>query len=799
MSQKTIKNVLKDFGLTENAIEVYLFLAKRGTLRGGEIAKQTKIDRSLVYRILKRLKRKGLVEPTLESPTRFMAVSIEKALDIIIKSRQDEALSIERSRKDLLEDWITISKMGSRTESEKFVLTEGNKNIYPKIAQMITETKQQFCAILPISCLVRAEQFGVFDAVYNHPLKSNLKFQFITELAADELQAIENLKPKLKTEIHLKARNRTSSFMPLPRMVMRDEKEIFFFTRPDPESSSRMQNEVCIYTNCESLVQTFKGIFQQMWHNSVDIEDKIAETKFSDYPTLVSSGNKKITESSAEAFERVKENSFRRMSNQDKKRLTSYIHRIELLKDEERDILDCASVIGQEFSSEIIEKITGFSHINLLKRLNNIERKHKLIACQGDSYWFTQSTVREILYDKITPQLRKEYHFLIAKYLEEANKDCLDKVQKELAHHYFYSDNAEKSVPLLLKIAEKTEKDHDVPETIEYYSKAVEIMEKAEKWKEIRTNTLEEIGNIYSKNMLHDKANEFFERAVASTDNGIVKDRIRKRIRKKRTMNKDGVKFAYFTYGEGDQTILFVGESWYFMPQLAYFSQKYKVTVMDLSETIVPGKTPIEYTFELYSKILKSIIDDQTTPDLYMVGSGLGGLIAIDYLAKHQGKVSKLGLFATPLIRKAHDPLEQKKIDTFWAMAFQNPSWGCKKMLEQMTTNFGRRTYVEDQNLVKVIPTLVKPTLLINTKIIMGAEVRPLLSKIKIPTLILVGEKILQGEKSSTPKENIEFMKMIPNSRVHIFKDAYFIPYKETDKFNNVLEEFLVSETIPEN
>ena len=132
-------------------------------------------------------------------------------------------------------------------------------------------------------------------------------------------------------------------------------------------------------------------------------------------------------------------------------------------------------------------------------------------------------------------------------------------------------------------------------------------------------------------------------------------------------------------------------------------------------------------------------------------------------------------------------------------MAFQNPSWGCKKILEQMTTNFSRRTYVEDQNLVKVIPTLVKPTLLINTRIIMDTEVRPLLSKIKIPTLILVGEKILQGEKSSTPKENIEFMKMIPNSRVHIFKDAYFITYKEADKFNNVLEEFLVSETIPEN
>jgi sugar-specific transcriptional regulator TrmB/pimeloyl-ACP methyl ester carboxylesterase len=793
VSQKTIKKVLKDFGLTDNAIEVYLFLAKLGPLRGGEIAKQTKIDRSLVYRILKRLKGKGLVEPTLESPTRFMAVSIEKALDIIIKSRQNEALSIERARKDLLEDWSTISEKMPQAESEKFVLIEGNKNIYPKMAHMINETKQQFYAMLPVSCLVRAEQFGVFDATYNHPLKSRIKFQFVTELAADELQAIENLKPKLKTEIHLKARNTTSSFMPLSRMVMRDEKEVIFFTRPNPESTGRKQSEVCIYTNCESLVQTFKGIFQQMWNNSVDIEDKIAETKFTDYHPSLPSKEKKTAKIECGALAKTREDYFLGMSDQDKKRLSSYIQRIELLKDEERDILDCASVIGQEFSSEIIEQITGFSHINMLKRLNNIERKHRLIVFHDNVYRFAQPTIREILYNKITPELRKEYHALIAKHLGEANKDRLEEVQSELAHHYFYSDNAEKSVPLILKLAEKTEEDHDVFKAIEYYSMALEIMEKDEKWKEKRTRVLEEVGDICSKNIQHDKANEFYEKALANADNDLIKERIRKKIRKKRTMKKDGVRFAYFTYGEGEQTILFLGESWYFMPQLAYFSQKYKVIVMDLSETIIPGKAPIEYTFKLYSKILKSIIDDQTNQVLYMVGSGLGGLIAIDYLAKNQGKVSKLGLFATPLIRKAHDPLEQKKIDTFWAMAFQNPSWGCKKILQQMTTNFGKRTYVEDQNLVKVIPTLVKPTLLINTRIIMDTEVRPLLNKITIPTLIL------QAEKSSSPKENLELLKTIPNSRVHMFKDAYFITYKETDKFNKVLEEFLVSETTPGN
>jgi len=59
LSNKTAKELLTDFGLTNKEAEVYLFLAKYETLRGGEIAKQKKIARSLVYRILKSLQNKG--------------------------------------------------------------------------------------------------------------------------------------------------------------------------------------------------------------------------------------------------------------------------------------------------------------------------------------------------------------------------------------------------------------------------------------------------------------------------------------------------------------------------------------------------------------------------------------------------------------------------------------------------------------------------------------------------------------------------------------------------------------------
>ncbi len=88
VSEDIVKEVLRDFGLTQKEIEIYIFLAKHNPIKGGEIAKRTKTHRALVYRILGSLQRKGLVETTLESPTRFQATPFESILDQNIRAKK---------------------------------------------------------------------------------------------------------------------------------------------------------------------------------------------------------------------------------------------------------------------------------------------------------------------------------------------------------------------------------------------------------------------------------------------------------------------------------------------------------------------------------------------------------------------------------------------------------------------------------------------------------------------------------------------------------------------------------------
>lgn len=276
MSQEALKKSLTNFGVTEKEADVYIFLAKGGRLKTGEIAKKLKKNKGTVYRILSNLKKKGLVESTLESPSRYTAVPLEKIIDSYIKSRREEVALVEKTKKDLLRDWERISQTRVDIPLDTFGVIEGNKKIYQKIAEMVKKTQNNLSAISTVSDLVKEERLGVFDDISDHPDKSRIKFRFLTELNKQNLKAIKLLKSIFKGELNVKARNPDLGLALFPRMIIRDDEELLFFLSPKKDLNIKEQ-EVCIQTNSASLVQAFASVFEELWCNSTNIVDKIIE------------------------------------------------------------------------------------------------------------------------------------------------------------------------------------------------------------------------------------------------------------------------------------------------------------------------------------------------------------------------------------------------------------------------------------------------------------------------------------------------------------------------------------------
>jgi sugar-specific transcriptional regulator TrmB len=275
MSKETIILALKDFGLTKKEVEVYILLAKKGPLKGTEIAKQIKRNRGQVYRILKSLQKKGFVEVTLEYPKRFVAVTFEKVLEIFAKIKRNELAKIEEGTEILISDWERISKTDTEDSLEKFVVIEGNKKIYRKITDMIEQTKNSYLAIMPISDFVRAEQFGVFESAKLPQKKMDVEFCVLTNLTEENLKAFKLLRTELKPNINVKTRNPDFGMSLFPRMIINDQEILVFIS--STKQSSKNKRDVCIHTNCESLVKAFTTVFEDLWRTSIKIEDKIIE------------------------------------------------------------------------------------------------------------------------------------------------------------------------------------------------------------------------------------------------------------------------------------------------------------------------------------------------------------------------------------------------------------------------------------------------------------------------------------------------------------------------------------------
>ncbi|HUU87817.1 MAG TPA: alpha/beta fold hydrolase, partial [Candidatus Glassbacteria bacterium] len=463
--------------------------------------------------------------------------------------------------------------------------------------------------------------------------------------------------------------------------------------------------------------------------------------------------------------------------------------RIHILREEEREILDCASVVGEEFSSTLIENVTGLKRLQVLKKLNNVERKYQLIRSFDGKYRFDHSKIREVLYQEIAPELRKEYHLLIGEHLEKF-KENLGEAVNRLAHHYYLSGNADKSVPYLLEAGERSTREWAIFETIRYFLQALDAMKDDEKWNKERTETFEALGALYGLAAEHELANEFYQKGIISTVDETHKNRMQRKIRRKKIVEKDGVKLAYYVYGEGEPTILLLAwtataELW--VPQITYFSQKCRLVTVDLRGTGESDKPPGEYSLDMYVNDLKLIIDDLQDSNIVFVGSFFGGKIAIKYVTSYPGKITKLVLLCSnPAPVSARPGFDKTAFEENHKKMLKTPSLGVKRFWEKLVPEPRFKALREWglKSSEKTPPAIFVQSFYNLSK----ADVRPLLKKINVPTLIL------GGDKTGYSCANVKYLKeQIPGSKDFVFKDLglCFLNMKAPNTFNRILDSFI--------
>jgi sugar-specific transcriptional regulator TrmB len=132
------KQILREIGVSEGEIKVYLALLKSGGARKTELSKNAGVSSSKVYEICSRLQSKGIVGSIVkDKKTHFQAMEPSRLMDFF----NERTARIERQRKEL-EKAIPVLENYTRTRENKAVLYEGLtaiKNVYRNILEELEE------------------------------------------------------------------------------------------------------------------------------------------------------------------------------------------------------------------------------------------------------------------------------------------------------------------------------------------------------------------------------------------------------------------------------------------------------------------------------------------------------------------------------------------------------------------------------------------------------------------------------------------------------------------------------------
>ncbi|HET9480944.1 MAG TPA: AAA family ATPase, partial [Candidatus Polarisedimenticolia bacterium] len=128
--------------------------------------------------------------------------------------------------------------------------------------------------------------------------------------------------------------------------------------------------------------------------------------------------------------------------------------RLDRVSQADREVLEIASVEGLVFHSGALAACLGLPRIKVLGTLQRAEKEHRLIHAEEDQYSFDHPLIREILYEAIIPELRREYHRLIGEYLASRRKGRAGE-EAAIAYQLLEAGEEEAALPFLVDAGER--------------------------------------------------------------------------------------------------------------------------------------------------------------------------------------------------------------------------------------------------------------------------------------------------------------------------------------------------------
>jgi tetratricopeptide (TPR) repeat protein len=205
------------------------------------------------------------------------------------------------------------------------------------------------------------------------------------------------------------------------------------------------------------------------------------------------------------------------------------LRRMSTLRNEERRVLDAASVIGDKFDSKLLQSVLGISSIRILEILNAIAHCNKIVCSEKAFFRFDHARSREVIYNEIFPPLRTGYHERIAEIIESQTNLHIEQRAATLAYHFAKAENKSKAIDFSLQAGQDALSRFANQEAMKFFTYVIENAD--DPYAEKRAISLEGLGDALLETGRELEALKAFQEAYEHSKSDLVRLRaLRKAI-----------------------------------------------------------------------------------------------------------------------------------------------------------------------------------------------------------------------------------------------------------------------------
>ena len=266
--QQALVEKLEAFGLSSKEAHLYVILLKYGPKTTGELAKLLHSYRVDIYRLLETLTEKGMVEESVEKPTKFAAVAADAALTEAMMQHAYELRWMQENRDQVLK--LAQEYLSSEARADDlytFKVIKGRSNALAITEQLVTTAEARIMFISSLTGLSILSTSGILEHCIN-AVDRGVRVKFISEVLSKN---VDSVREALAGGIEVRHYDDYAGL----RYLVADTRESLTTITFDERRHGKDAGDSAFWTNNPEYAQYLEASFALLWDNGVEATQRV--------------------------------------------------------------------------------------------------------------------------------------------------------------------------------------------------------------------------------------------------------------------------------------------------------------------------------------------------------------------------------------------------------------------------------------------------------------------------------------------------------------------------------------------